>query len=143
MARNKKRKGKASARKKKQTGVHPLFYEVIGLIMIGIAVIIMFEFGVVGRGLSSLSRFLLGNWHGAVPLLLIVQALIFMIRRKVGGWKNRILIGSLFILASFILFSHVYLFKELNTSRVLMSNSAIKEGSVRIRSGLQNAQSIF
>ena len=127
MAKNKKRKGKSTARKKKQSGMHPLFYEVFGLIMIGIAVIIMFEFGVVGRALSSLSRFLIGNWHGAVPLLLIVQALIFMIRRKLGGWKNRIIIGSLFILASFILFSHVYLFKELNASRVLMSNSAIKE----------------
>ena len=124
---SKKRKGKSKARKKKQTGVHPLLYEVIGLIMIGFAVIIMFEFGVVGRGLSSFSRFLLGNWHGAVPLLLIVQALMFMIKRKLGGWKNRILIGSLFVLASLILFSHVYLFKELNASRVLMSNSAIKE----------------
>lgn len=127
MAKNKKRKGKAPARKKKQTGAHPLLYEVIGLIMIGIAVIIMFEFGVVGSALSSVARFLLGNWHMAVPLLLIVQALIFMIKRKLGGWKNRILIGSLFILASLVLFSHVYLFKELNDSRVLMSNSAIKE----------------
>lgn len=95
--------------------------------MIGFAVIIMFELGIVGRGLSSFSRFLLGNWHGAVPLLLIVQALMFMIKRKLGGWKNRILIGSLFVLGSLILFSHVYLFKELNASRVLMSNSAIKE----------------
>lgn len=123
----KKRTGKSKARKKKQTGVHPLLYEVIGLIMIGFAVIIMFELGIVGRGLSSFARFLLGNWHGAVPLLLIIQALMFMIKRKLGGWKNRILIGSLFVLASLILFSHVYLFQELNASRVLMSNSAIKE----------------
>ena len=33
----------------------------------------------------------------------------------------------LFILASLILFSHVYLFKELYESRVLMSDSALKE----------------
>ena len=127
MANKGKNKRKSNARKKKQTGLHPLLYEVIGLVMIGMAVIIMFEFGPAGRGLSSASRFLLGNWHGAIPLLLIVQALIFMIMRKMGGWKNRIMSGCLFILASLILFSHVYLFKELNETRVLMSDSALKE----------------
>ena len=126
---SRKRKGKRGAnhRKKKQTGIHPLLYEVIGLAMIGLAVIIMFEFGPAGRGLSSATRFLFGNLHIAIPFLLIVQALIFMIMRKVGGWKNRIMGGSLFILASLLLFSHVHLFKELNESRVLMSDSALKE----------------
>ena len=127
MSRNRKSKRKSNARKKKQTGAHPLLYEVIGLVMIGLAIIIMFEFGLVGRALSSFSRFSLGNWHGAIPLLLIVQALIFMIMRKMGGWKNRVMGGSLLVLASLLLFSHVYLFKELNASRVLMSDSAIKE----------------
>ena len=104
-----------------------MIYEVIGLAMIGLAIIIIFEFGIAGRGLSSLSRFIFGNWHVAIPLLLIVQALMFMIKRKVGGWRNRIVGGCLFILASLVLFSHVYLFKELYESRVLMSDSALKE----------------
>ena len=94
--------------------------------MIGLAIIIIFEFGIAGRGLSSLSRFIFGNWHVAIPLLLIVQALMFMIKQKVGGWRNRVVGGCLFILASFILFSHVHLFKELYESRVLMSDSALK-----------------
>ncbi len=123
----KKNKKKSSAQKKKSSELNPLLYEVIGLAMIGLAVIIIFEFGVAGRGLSSASRFIFGNWHSALPLLLIVQALMFMIKRKAGGWKNRIVGGSLFILASLVLFSHVYLFKELYESRVLMTNSALKE----------------
>ncbi|MEK5039492.1 DNA translocase FtsK [Sporosarcina sp. FSL K6-3457] len=111
--------------------------------MMGLAVIIIFEFGIVGRGLSSVARFILGNWHSAIPLLLIVQALMFMIKRKAGGWKNRIVGGSLFILASLVLFSHVYLFKELHASRILMTDSALKEtwkvlitnGGITSRSG--------
>lgn len=90
MARKKK---KSTAKKKKPSGLNPLVYEVIGLAMMGLAVIIIFEFGIVGRGLSSVSRFVLGNWHSAIPLLLIVQALMFMIKRKAGGWKNRIVGG--------------------------------------------------
>lgn len=128
MAKKRKLARKKQRGKKKQaTGLNPLVYEVIGLAMIGLAVIIMFEFGPVGRLLTSLSMFLLGNWHAAIPLLLIVQALMFMIVRKMGGWKNRVLGGCLFILASLVLFSHVHLFKELVESHVLMSNSALKE----------------
>ncbi len=122
-----KKKKKTTARNKKGAEKSPLLYEVMGLAMIGLAVIIIFEFGIVGRGLSSFSRFIFGNWHSALPLLLIVQALLFMIKRSPAGWKNRIVGGSLFILASLMLFSHIHLFKELYESRVLMSNSALKE----------------
>ena len=127
MSKKSKKKKKAAASKKKNDGLHPLLYEVAGLTMIGFAIIIIFEFGIVGRGLSSFARLLFGNWHGAVPLLLIVQALLFMVKRKTVGWKNRIVGGSLFILASLLLFSHIHLFKELYESKVLMSNSAFKE----------------
>lgn len=123
----KSKKKKKTASKKNNDGLHPLVYEVAGLTMIGFAIIIIFEFGIVGRGLSSFARLLFGNWHGAVPLLLIVQALLFMVKRKTVGWKNRIVGGSLFILASLLLFSHIYLFKELYESKVLMSNSAFQE----------------
>lgn len=126
-SKSKKKKKKTAAQSKKSAGLNPLLYEVIGLAMIGLAIILIFEFGIVGRSLSSLSRFILGNWHSAIPLLLIVQALMLMIKRKMGGWKNRIVGGCLFILASLVLFSHVYLFKELYESRVLMSDSALKE----------------
>ncbi|WP_318615356.1 DNA translocase FtsK [Sporosarcina sp. YIM B06819] len=140
MARKKK---KSAAKKKKPSGLNPLLYEVIGLAMMGFAIIIIFEFGIVGRGLSSAARFIFGNWHSAIPLLLIVQALMFMIKRKAGGWKNRVVGGSLFVLASLVLFSHIYLFKELHASRVLMTDSALKEtwkvlisnGGITSRSG--------
>ena len=107
--------------------MHPLLYEVIGLAMIGLAVIIMFEFGPAGRGLSSVIDVYIWKLAYCNSILLIVQALIFMIMRKMGGWKNRIMGGCLFILASLILFSHVYLFKELNESQSLMSDSALRE----------------
>ncbi|MDN4607409.1 DNA translocase FtsK [Sporosarcina highlanderae] len=143
MSKKSKKRKRTSASRKKKDGLNPLVYEVSGLTMIGFAIIIIFEFGMVGRGLSSFARLLFGNWHGAVPFLLIVQALLFMINRKTVGWKNRIVGGSLFILASLLLFSHIHLFKELYESKVLMTNSALKEtwkvlvtnGGITSRSG--------
>lgn len=127
MSKSKRRKKVSKPNKKKQSGLHPLTYEITGLLMIGLAIIIIFEFDPVGRILSNFSRFLFGNWHIIIPLLLIMQAIILMVMRKVGSWKNRLLIGSLFVLASFLLYSHIILFEELERSRVLMSHSAIKQ----------------
>ncbi|ARJ40084.1 cell division protein FtsK [Sporosarcina ureae] len=118
---------KKRQQKKQQSQMQPLWFEILGVVLIGIAIIMIFEFGVIGRGLSAFSRFLLGNWYVALPFLIIVQALIFMIKRQIGGYKHRIVIGCLFILSSMLLFSHVHLFQTLYESKVLMSNSALKE----------------
>lgn len=127
-ARKKSTKAKNTRKKTgKQTATSTIAYEIIGLLMIGLAVIIIFEFDPVGRVLSNVSRFLFGNWHIIIPLLLVMQAVILMVMRKVGSWKNRLLIGSLFVLSSLLLFSHILLFEELERSRVLMSNSSIKQ----------------
>ncbi|MCM3756771.1 DNA translocase FtsK [Sporosarcina aquimarina] len=140
---SKKKKKRAASKKKGKSTLNPLLFEVIGLTMLALAVIMIFEFGIVGRGLGSFGRFLFGNWHVALPFILIVQALLFMIKRGELGWKNRIVGGSLCILASLLLFSHILLFKELSASRVLMSDSALKEtwkvlisnGGISTRSG--------
>lgn len=140
---SKKKKKRASSKKKGKSPLNPLLFEVIGLAMLALAVIMIFEFGIVGRGLGSFGRFLFGNWHVALPFILIVQALLFMVKRGELGWKNRIVGGSLCILASLLLFSHILLFKELSASRVLMTDSALKEtwkvlisnGGISTRSG--------
>ncbi|WP_432355023.1 DNA translocase FtsK [Sporosarcina sp. A2] len=124
---SKKKKKRSPNKKKGKSPLNPLLFEVIGLAMLALAVIIIFEFGIVGRGLGSAGRFLFGNWHVALPFLLIVQALLFMVKRGELGLKNRIVGGSLCILASLLLFSHILLFKELSASRVLLSDSALKE----------------
>ncbi|WP_153731333.1 FtsK/SpoIIIE family DNA translocase [Sporosarcina obsidiansis] len=125
----KKAKKKTPAKKKQQQQkqAQPLWFEILGVVLIGLAVIMIFEYGVIGRGLAAFSRFLFGNWHVALPFLIIVQALIFMIKRQVGGYKHRIVLGCLFILSSMLLFSHIHLFQTLYESKVLMSNSALKE----------------
>ncbi|WJY28683.1 MULTISPECIES: DNA translocase FtsK [Sporosarcina] len=140
---SKKKKRRPSPKKKGKKQLNPLLFEVVGLAMLALAVIILFEFGPVGRGLGSAGRFLFGNWHGALPLMLILQALVFMVKRGELGWKNRIVGGSLCILGSLLLFSHILLFKELYASRVLLSDSSLKEtwnvlitnGGISTRSG--------
>ena len=81
--------------------MHPLMYEIIGLIIIGFAIISFFEYGLVGRGLAYLGYFLFGNWHIAVPFMLIVFALIIMIKQSVPAWNHRLLLGLCFCIKQF------------------------------------------
>ncbi|MET0785438.1 MAG: hypothetical protein ABWY25_01875, partial [Paenisporosarcina sp.] len=66
------RKKKRPIKKKKTEPMHPLMYEIIGLLLIGLGIITFFEYGFIGFTLSSLARFLFGNWHVAVSLFLLV-----------------------------------------------------------------------
>lgn len=118
---------KAASKAKKDTPSHPLMYEIIGLVLIGFAIIIFFEYGIVGRLLQSLSLFLFGNWAIVVPFLLIVSALLLMVKRTVPNLKNRLIIGSLLITGGLTLFSHIALFEQLFEGNAIQSNSVLKE----------------
>ena len=102
-------------------------FEISGLLLIGLGIITFFELGSVGFGLSSVARFIFGNWHVAVALLCIVIALIMMIKRAVPGFNNRIIAGCLSILASMTLFSHLVLFEQLFQGGGLVSDSVLRE----------------
>lgn len=108
-------------------GLHPLSYEIIGILLIAFAMITFFELGIVGRITKTISMFLLGNLHFFVPFLCMLIAGIFMVRRHGVTLKNRIVIGALFVMAGFSIFSHSILFEHLHNANALLSNSVIRE----------------
>ena len=116
--------------------MHPLLYEIIGLLIIGLSIISFFEYGLVGEFLAYISYFLFGNWHIAVPFMLIVYALIIMIKQSVPAWNHRLLLGCAFILSSLLLFSHIALFQQLFDGKALVTNSVLRESyRVLVESG--------
>ena len=132
MARRKKRPTRKPAKKT----MHPLLYEIIGLLIIGLSVISFFEYGLVGEFLAYISYFSFGNWHIAVPFMLIVYALIIMIKQSVPAWNHRLLLGCAFVLGSLLLFSHLALFQQLFEGKALVTNSVLRESyRVLVESG--------
>ncbi|WP_450088455.1 DNA translocase FtsK [Psychrobacillus glaciei] len=128
MAQKKKRKTlKRPTKKTNKQSMHPLMYEIVGLIVIGIAIISFFEYGLVGRGLAYIGYFFFGNWHIAIPFLLIVIALIVMIKQTFPSWNHRLLLGFAFLLSSLLLFSHLALFEQLFQGKALVTNSVLRE----------------
>ena len=117
----------ADKKTKAKKGLHPLAYEIIGLLLIGFAIIIFFEYGVVGRTIQTVSMFLFGNLHVVVPFFSVLIAVLLMIQREGIGFTDRIVQGSILIVCSLAIFSHSVLFEELYKSDKLLTNSVIGE----------------
>ncbi|MFJ7681067.1 DNA translocase FtsK [Peribacillus butanolivorans] len=105
----KKRRKKKSTEKLKIT----LKYELIGLTLIGLAVIAIAKLGAVGKGTVFLIRFFMGEWYILFLLGVIAAGFYLMIKREVPYLLKRQLIGMYFLVASMLLLSHVTLFNML------------------------------
>ncbi|MEB2278476.1 DNA translocase FtsK [Lysinibacillus xylanilyticus] len=127
MATSKKRKVTKSKTSKEKKEMHPLMYEILGLILIALAVIMIFEYGMIGRVLQTIAMFFLGNLHFAVPFMLIFVALLLMIGRKKVSIYDRLILGMLLIVMSLTIFSHGILFEQLSKSGGLLSDSVLRE----------------
>ncbi|MEL3960582.1 DNA translocase FtsK [Lysinibacillus endophyticus] len=112
---------------KAKTGLHPLAYEIIGLLLIAFAIIVFFEYGVVGRTIQTISMFLFGNLYIAVPFFAVFTAVLLMVQRKGISFKDRVVQGSILILLSLSIFGHSVLFEELYKSNKLLTDSVLRE----------------
>ncbi|RHW39588.1 DNA translocase FtsK [Lysinibacillus yapensis] len=112
---------------KAKKGLHPLAYEVIGLLLIALAIIIFFEYGVVGRTVQTMSMFLFGNLHVVVPFFTVLIAVLLMVQRQGIAFMDRVVQGAILIVCSLAIFSHSVLFEELYKSNKLLTNSVIRE----------------
>ncbi len=127
MATSKKRKVRKAKGTTEKKEMHPLMYEILGLILIALAVIMIFEYGMIGRVLQTIVMFLLGNLHFAVPFMLVFVALLLMIGRKKVSIYDRLIVGMLLIIMSLTIFSHGILFEQLSKSGGLLSDSVLRE----------------
>ncbi len=123
----KRAKGQTKAKAKGSKELHPLAYEIIGIVLIAFAMISFFEMGVVGRLVQTVSMFFLGNLHFFVPFLCVFVAGMLMVRRRGVRLTNRMVIGLLCILASFTVFSHSMLFEQLHQANLLLTDSVLRE----------------
>lgn len=129
---------------KKQT-LSPLVYEIVGLILIVIAIFALFKLGFVGDALQSIMKLFFGSWYIVIPFLMCTYAAYMMIKRVLPEFKNRFLWGFSLLLIGATLFSHISLFKQtmnpeksvlLQTWQLLITNKGIFEADVALGGGL-------
>lgn len=127
MASSKQKKTTKAKPTNEKKEMHPLMYEILGVIFIAAAIIMIFEYGMIGRILQTIAMFFLGNLHFTVSFMLIFIAVLLMIGRKKVSLKDRLIVGMVLIVASLTIFSHSILFEQLSKSSGLLSDSVLRE----------------
>ncbi len=107
MAKKKKRKEE----KKSSTGYQ---IELIGLLLILIAIIGICEFGIVGNFIKCFSAFLVGEWYNVLLILIAIIGIYMMIKREKPNFFTSNLIGLYIIILSILIIYHINYIKEFN-----------------------------
>ncbi|MCJ1907263.1 DNA translocase FtsK [Planococcus ruber] len=102
----KNRKKKKPASKKKQQ-FPPIGYEVIGLLLIVMAVLMAFQLGIIGKMLLNTAELLMGNLAFLIPLALLFTAIHVMVRRRWPRPRLKVAVSGLFILTGVALICHL------------------------------------
>lgn len=141
-------KRKTPAKRKapaKKQPISPLVYEIVGLVLIAIAIFALFKLGFVGEFLQAIMKLFFGSWYLVIPFLICAYAAYMMIKRVLPEFKNRFLWGFSLLLIGATLFSHISLFKNTmnpeqsvlsQTWQILVTNKGIFENETALGGGL-------
>ncbi|WKA49725.1 DNA translocase FtsK [Planococcus liqunii] len=98
---------KKPAAKKKKQPMSLIGYEVIGLLLIGVAVLMAFQLGVIGKILLNTAELLTGYLAVFVPILLLLLAAHIMVKRQWPKPRMKIAASSVFLITGILLICHL------------------------------------
>ncbi|TWT07534.1 DNA translocase FtsK [Planococcus sp. CPCC 101016] len=98
---------KTKPKNKKRQPMPMLAYEVIGLVLLGISILMVFQLGVIGKMFYNMAEFLAGYMAFLVPLSLVYVAVYVMVKRKWPKPKVKVAVGSAFLLIGALLICHL------------------------------------
>ncbi len=100
-------KPKTKPKNRKRQPMPMIAYEVIGLVMLGIAILMTFQLGVIGKMFYNMAEYLAGYMAFLIPLLLVFVAIYVMVKRKWPKPKAKFASGSSFVLIGILLICHL------------------------------------
>lgn len=113
-------KKKSSRKERVRSG---RWYEVCGIVLFAICVIVIGSFGAVGRSFTYVFRFFVGTWNFIVPLLGMYVAIHMMVKRDwPRQWTPRHS-GFTLLLTAVLIVSHYLLFRSLDGNSSVLAET--------------------
>lgn len=94
-------------RRKKQTWHKQFTYEIIGLLLLTIAVIGLADLGRVGSWITFSTRFIVGEWYALLLVGLIIFAFYLIWKRAIPQLWSQRLVGSYIVFVSLLTLTHI------------------------------------
>lgn len=102
-----KKKIKKKPVSKKKQPMPMIWYEVIGLLMMGVAVLMAFQLGIIGKFLMNTAELFTGYLAVFVPIVLVGLAAYVMVKRKWPKPKLKLAVSGLFLGTGILLICHL------------------------------------
>lgn len=109
-------------RRKKQTWHQQFTYEIMGLLILTIAVIGLADLGRVGNWVTLSTRFIVGEWHAIFLLGIIAFAFYLIWKRSMPQLWSQRLVGVYIVFLSILTLTHIRFYK--------LGSTAEDDGSV-------------
>ena len=100
-------KPKTQPKNKKRQPMPLIAYEIIGLVLLGISVLMMFQIGPIGRVLYNMAEYMTGYLAFLIPLALVYVAVYVMVKRTWPKPRTKIAVGFAFVLIGILLICHL------------------------------------
>ncbi len=100
----------------KEADTKEVYYEIIGLVLILLSVIIIVDVGIVSHLLKLTSKFLIGDWYFVIAILLITHGVNLIIKKDKASLKSNRYLGVYIVLLAFMMFTHTTVFVYINNS---------------------------
>ena len=102
-----KAKPRQKSKNRKKQPMPMIAYEVIGLVLLGIAMLMVFQLGVIGKMFYNMAEFIGGYMAFLIPLALVYVAVYVMVKRKWPKPRLKVASGAGFILIGILLICHL------------------------------------
>ena len=102
-----KAKPRQKPKNRKKQPMPMIAYEVIGLILLGISVLMVFQLGVIGKMFYNMAEFIGGYMAFLIPLALVYVAIFVMVKRKWPKPRLKTATGAGFVLVGILLICHL------------------------------------
>ncbi|AQU79794.1 cell division protein FtsK [Planococcus faecalis] len=100
-------KPKTKSKNRKRQPMPMIAYEVIGLVLVGVAILMTFQLGVIGKMFYNMAEFLVGYMAFLLPVVLIYLAIYVMVKRKWPKPRMKVAFGSALVLIGILLICHL------------------------------------
>ncbi len=93
-----------------------VYYEITGLILVLISVIIIVDVGIISHLLKLVSKFLIGDWYFVIAILLMTYGVNLIIKKEQASLKSNRFLGFYIMILAFMMFTHTTVFMYINNS---------------------------
>ena len=116
----------ARKERKKKVKLTGIGYELVGILLVLLSILMIGQLGIIGTFLKKLGLFLVGEFFWVLTIAMIIYGWRFIVKRQSPGPFNSKQIGWGLVFVSLIVFSHLPVYREFKAHNIPILEGMLK-----------------